>query len=62
VKLCIEDYRRAGISVWMLTGDMGLTAKQVAIDCGLYQPEDSLGVTSIHLDETTTSIQQAAHA
>jgi len=26
VKSCIEDFRHAGISVWMLTGDKGLTA------------------------------------
>jgi len=35
VKGCIEDFRAAGISVWMLTGDKGLTAKEIGVSCGL---------------------------
>ena len=31
VKMCVDDFRQAGIAVWMLTGDMGLTAKQIGI-------------------------------
>jgi len=27
VKACIEDFRDAGMRVWMLTGDKGATAK-----------------------------------
>ena len=27
--------RRAGIKVWMLTGDKGLTAKQIGKACGI---------------------------
>jgi P-type E1-E2 ATPase len=35
VKECIEDFRDAGIKVWMLTGDKGATAKEIAYSCGL---------------------------
>lgn len=35
VKECIEDFRAAGISVWMLTGDKGLTAREIGVSCGL---------------------------
>ena len=40
VKECIEDFRAAGISVWMLTGDKGLTAKEIGVSCGLIPPEN----------------------
>ena len=36
VKDCIQDFRDAGIKVWMLTGDKGDTAHQIAFTCGLY--------------------------
>ena len=39
VKECIEDFREAGISVWMLTGDKGLTALEIGVSCGLI-PQD----------------------
>ena len=39
VKECIEDFRDAGISVWMLTGDKGLTALEIGVSCGLI-PQD----------------------
>ena len=35
VEKCIQDFRTAGIKVWMLTGDSGLTAKEIAQTCGL---------------------------
>ena len=41
VKECIEDFREAGISVWMLTGDKGLTALEIGVSCGLIPPETS---------------------
>lgn len=39
VKSCIEDFRHAGISVWMLTGDKGLTAQEIGVSCGLISEE-----------------------
>ena len=39
VKDCIEDFREAGISVWMLTGDKGLTAQEIGVSCGLIPAE-----------------------
>ena len=35
VKECIEDFRAAGIGVWMLTGDKGATALEIGVSCGL---------------------------
>ena len=35
VAKCIEDFRAAKMKVWMLTGDKGLTAKQIGVSCGL---------------------------
>ena len=35
VSECITDFRRAGIKVWMLTGDKGLTAKNIGYTCGI---------------------------
>ena len=31
VRECIVDFKDAGINVWMLTGDKGLTAKMIGI-------------------------------
>jgi len=42
VKTCIEDFRRAKISVWMLTGDKGLTAEEIGVSCGLMPPKEDL--------------------
>lgn len=35
LKECIEDFRNAGIKIWMLTGDKGATAKEIAYSCAL---------------------------
>ena len=35
VKKCIKDFKQAGIKVWMLTGDSGLTAREIGISCGI---------------------------
>jgi len=35
VAQCIEDFRDAGMKVWMLTGDKGATAKEIAYSCAL---------------------------
>ena len=44
VKECIEDFRAAGISVWMLTGDKNETAREIGVSCGLIpQKEDVHG-------------------
>jgi len=39
VRECITDFKAAGINVWMLTGDKGLTAKMIGIQCGLISHE-----------------------
>jgi P-type E1-E2 ATPase len=35
VKECIEDFREAEMKVWMLTGDNGLTAKEISLSSGV---------------------------
>ncbi len=40
MKECIEDFKEAGLRVWMLTGDKGETAHQIAFSCGLYPMND----------------------
>ena len=32
---CIQDFRKAGIKFWMLTGDMGQTAEEIGFNCGI---------------------------
>ena len=36
VATCIEQFRLAGIKVWMLTGDKKETAMEIGQRCGLY--------------------------
>ena len=45
VARCIVDFKGAGIKVWMLTGDKGLTAKMIGIKCGLI-PSSSINSDS----------------
>jgi P-type E1-E2 ATPase len=40
VAKCIGDFKEADIKVWMLTGDKGETAHQIAFSCGLYPQND----------------------
>ena len=47
VKECISDFRDAGIKVWMLTGDKGDTAHQIAYTCGLYTHDEYFKVFKI---------------
>lgn len=42
VKSSIESLRKAGIKVWMLTGDKMETAKTISVTTGLYSPNDTL--------------------
>ena len=35
VKNCISEFKLARCKVWMLTGDKGETAKNIAISCGI---------------------------
>jgi P-type E1-E2 ATPase len=41
VSECIADFRDAGIRVWMLTGDKGATAKEIAYSCALLSKKPS---------------------
>lgn len=35
VRSCIQDFIEAGMKVWMLTGDKGETARNIATNCGI---------------------------
>lgn len=39
VDKCISDFKKAGINVWMLTGDKGETAQQIGLSTGLLNKE-----------------------
>ena len=52
VSRCINDFKDAGITVWMLTGDKALTAKMIAIQSGLIKQINSSS-TFIQLKESS---------
>ena len=52
VATCIEQFRLAGIKVWMLTGDKGETAMEIGLRCGLY---DRRSMTVLEVLESTDS-------
>jgi len=41
VSECIQDFKDAGIKVWMLTGDLGHTAKEIGFNCGIMSRDES---------------------
>ena len=41
VKRCIEEFRMAGIKVWMLTGDKGETALKIGLNSGMFNGEEA---------------------
>lgn len=43
----IQDFKDAGIKVWMLTGDKGETAHQIAFSCGLYSHDEGFKVFKV---------------
>jgi magnesium-transporting ATPase (P-type) len=57
VKSCIEDFRHAGISVWMLTGDKGLTAQEIGVSCGLISQEAKEATAALeNVQETVATV------
>jgi magnesium-transporting ATPase (P-type) len=40
VASCVEDFRKSGIKVWMLTGDKGETAHTIGVSCGMIDPQN----------------------
>lgn len=36
VGLCIQDFRKAGINIWMITGDKLETAENIGFSCSLF--------------------------
>ena len=53
MKQCIEDFRDADIGVWMLTGDKGLTAKEIGVSCGLIPAEGAGQNLKVFEDDNT---------
>ena len=54
VARCIEEFRLAGIKVWMLTGDKGETALEIGLLCGMY---DNESVTMLEVQDGLTEQQ-----
>jgi magnesium-transporting ATPase (P-type) len=50
VKEHITDFREAGMRVWMLTGDQGITAREIGISCGIISLENNRHLHSISED------------
>lgn len=50
VKDCIVDFREAGMKVWMLTGDNGLTAREISLSSGVINPEENHTLLEISED------------
>ena len=48
---CISDFSDAGIKVWVLTGDLGHTAQEIAYNCGVMSR--STEVNEVFKIETT---------
>ena len=48
---CIDDFKDAGIKVWMLTGDKGETAHSIAFSCGLYPNPLSTNFKAFKIDD-----------
>lgn len=55
MKDCIVDFREAGMKVWMLTGDNGLTAREISLSSGVIDPEDTLLEIEEDIDLNTIS-------
>lgn len=45
VAQCLNDFKKAGIKTWMLTGDKGETAKMIGLLCGMLQLNNGLEPT-----------------
>jgi P-type E1-E2 ATPase len=58
VKECIQEFKRARIKVWMLTGDKGETAHNIGISCGLIDKNYAvLKIESISKDEMENDLK-----
>jgi phospholipid-transporting ATPase len=51
VASCITDFRNAGIKFWVLTGDLGHTAKEIGYNCGVLSRD--MKVNDIYNVEST---------
>ena len=52
---CIEEFRRADIKVWMITGDKLETAENIGISCRLLQDDADRFIFSINDDKQATN-------
>jgi magnesium-transporting ATPase (P-type) len=59
VNECIEDFRDAGMQVWMLTGDNGVTAREVGISSGILKQTEK-GTALVELSEDTIKPEQGS--
>jgi len=59
---CIEDFKDAGIKVWMLTGDLGHTAEEIGYNCGVISRDsytaEIFRLDSIDREELSAEVNQ----
>ena len=53
VQAAIAECQQAGVDIKIVTGDTGLTAQEIARQCGLWSDENPDGATPLHLDGPT---------
>ncbi|TNV85488.1 hypothetical protein FGO68_gene5841 [Halteria grandinella] len=61
VNECMRDFKEAGIKVWMLTGDKGETAHQIAYSCGIFSKHDQKEFLTFKLDEQSYNTKMDTH-
>ena len=58
VKECVIEFRDAGMSVWMLTGDNGITAKEIGISSGILDSTNLVNGKSKNLVEIAEDVDE----
>ena len=53
VQAAIAECQQAGVDIKIVTGDTGLTAQEIARQCGLWSDENPNATTPLHLDGAT---------
>ena len=59
----IQDFRDAGIKFWMLTGDQGVTAKEIGYNCGVMSRDANecalIEIDTVDVEELKQKVKEA---
>lgn len=62
----IQDFRDAGIKFWMLTGDQGVTAKEIGYNCGVMSRDPNecalIEIDTVDVEELKHHVKEAQNA